>query len=114
MLAPAGGSEFSEREIAGNLFLFIFAGHETTASALVYIIHLLAIYPEWQDWAMEEVDSVLASFTDDAKPDFHGVYPECKRIRATLVSAVAPRARVCVLNMDSMKPCGSTDQFPQL
>ncbi|KAJ0417946.1 cytochrome P450 monooxygenase [Aspergillus carlsbadensis] len=84
MLAPAGGSEFSESEIAGNLFLFIFAGHETTASALVYIIHLLAIYPEWQDWAIGEVDSVLASSTDDTKPGFHGVYPECKRLRAIL------------------------------
>jgi cytochrome P450 len=88
MLAPAGGSEFSESEIAGNLFLFIFAGHETTASALVYIIHLLAIYPEWQDWATEEVDAVLASSTDDAMPDFHAVYPECKRLRAILVSVM--------------------------
>jgi cytochrome P450 len=88
MLAPAGGSEFSESEIAGNLFLFIFAGNETTASALVYILHLLAIYPEWQSWATEEVDAVLASSSAHTKPDFHGVFPECKRLRAILVCVI--------------------------
>jgi cytochrome P450 len=87
MLAPAGGSELSESEIAGNLFLFIFAGHETTASALVYIIHFLAIYPEWQDWATEEVDALVASSTHNATPEFHGVFSDCKRLRAILVSA---------------------------
>ncbi|KAL2847518.1 cytochrome P450 monooxygenase [Aspergillus pseudoustus] len=83
MLAPAGDSHFVDSEIAGNLFLFIFAGHETTAGALVYILHLLAVYPEWQDWAMEEVDRVL-SRSGDNKPKFETAYPECKRLRASL------------------------------
>ncbi|KAF9889986.1 hypothetical protein FE257_006666 [Aspergillus nanangensis] len=46
----------SKEEVQGNLFLFMFAGHETTANTLVYIIHLLAIFPEWQDWIGDEID----------------------------------------------------------
>ncbi|KAL2822427.1 cytochrome P450 monooxygenase [Aspergillus granulosus] len=83
MLAPAGESRFLDSEIAGNLFLFIFAGHETSANALVYIIHLLAVYPEWQDWAMEEVNCVLGSSGGD-RPKFETVYSGCKRLSALL------------------------------
>ncbi|KAL2840623.1 cytochrome P450 monooxygenase [Aspergillus pseudodeflectus] len=116
MLAPAGGSDFSESEIAGNLFLFIFAGHETTASALVYIMHLLAIYPEWQGWATEEVDSVLASSTDDVKPDFHGVFPECKRIRAILYETLRLYGPVPTIvrqtaSQDQILPCSNDTEL---
>ncbi|KAL3459791.1 cytochrome P450 monooxygenase [Aspergillus heterothallicus] len=83
MLAPAGKIQFLDSEIAGNLFLFIFAGHETSASALVYIIHLLAIHPEWQEWAIEEVDHAFDSQTD-GRPAFEAVYPQLKRLCALL------------------------------
>jgi cytochrome P450 len=38
----------SDREIQGNMFIFVIAGHETTATALRFALVLLAIDPETQ------------------------------------------------------------------
>ncbi|OKO99256.1 hypothetical protein PENSUB_8643 [Penicillium subrubescens] len=38
----------------------MFAGHETTANTLVYIIYLLAIFPDWQTWAIHEIDEIFS------------------------------------------------------
>ncbi|KAL3478493.1 cytochrome P450 monooxygenase [Aspergillus californicus] len=81
MLSVTGQKTLSQSEIAGNLFFFIFAGHETTASALVYITHLLAIFPHWQDWASEEIDLVFSNHTTT---DYQSLYPRLKRLHALL------------------------------
>jgi len=46
----------SEEVIRGNIVLFFVAGHESTTSALVWAIYLLAKYPQIQEKAREEVD----------------------------------------------------------
>jgi hypothetical protein len=70
-------------EIRGNLFMFNFAGHETTANTMAYAIALLAANPKWQAWIAEELDHVLA---EDETRDYGEVFPKLKRCQALMVS----------------------------
>ena len=42
-------------EILGNIFVFNFAGHDTTAISLAYAVLLLVAHPEIQDWIADEL-----------------------------------------------------------
>jgi cytochrome P450 len=62
LLAQAGGQDgdqFAATEIRDQVLIFLLAGHETTATALAFALHLLARHPRAQARAREEVDSVL-------------------------------------------------------
>ncbi|KAJ5584880.1 cytochrome P450 monooxygenase [Penicillium hispanicum] len=72
----------SDEELQGNMFLFMFAGHETTANTLIYIIHLLAVFPNWQSWAMEEIDEVIGGRAVDRIPSSQETFPRLRRLRA--------------------------------
>jgi len=52
-------SDMSEWELINNVYLFFLAGHETTASALGWIINYLAKYPEVQEKMRAEILSVV-------------------------------------------------------
>ena len=43
----------------GNFVLFIFAGHDTTATALSFLAYELALAPEIQDRVVVEIAEVL-------------------------------------------------------
>lgn len=73
----------SRSEMKGDLFIFSFAGHDTTAGSLAYAISLLAVYPEYQAWIQEEMDAVLKD-TDIA--DYAKAFPRLKRCQALMVS----------------------------
>ena len=45
--------------MVSNVFIFFLAGHETTASALSWLLYHLAIYPEIQQKVRDEVERVL-------------------------------------------------------
>ncbi len=75
----------TENEIYGNIFVFNFAGHDTTAHTLAFAIVLLATKPLVQDWLHEELRSVLG----DASPkacSYTEIFPRLKRCLAILVS----------------------------
>lgn len=46
-------------ELREQVLIFLLAGHETTATALAFALHLLARHPEQQARVREEVDGVL-------------------------------------------------------
>ncbi|KAF4626589.1 hypothetical protein G7Y89_g11573 [Cudoniella acicularis] len=46
----------TDAEIFGNIFVFNFAGHDTTAISLAYGVLLLVANPEVQDWIHEEIN----------------------------------------------------------
>lgn len=76
----------SDGELFGNMFAYSVAGHETTAHTLNYTLHLLAAYPEWQDWIQEEVDQVFKEIpTDEAEISYTEHYPQLKRCIALMV-----------------------------
>jgi cytochrome P450 len=49
--------------ILDNVVTFFVAGHETTAQALTWTLYLLALMPEWQERAREEVRRVVGGQT---------------------------------------------------
>jgi len=55
-------------ELRGNVFIYLMAGHETTAHTLTYLLGLLALHPEEQDKLYQQTREVLngrrASYED--------------------------------------------------
>jgi cytochrome P450 len=83
LLRPQQGG-LTEEEIYGNIFLFNFAGHDTTAHSLAFGIVLLATRPDVQDWISEEIRHVLAD-QDTENWSYSEVFPRLKRCLAVLV-----------------------------
>lgn len=76
----------SDGELFGNMFTYSVAGHETTAHTLNYSLHLLAAYPEWQDWIQAEVDEVYQQIpTDSAEISYAESYHRLERCIALMV-----------------------------
>ena len=48
-----------EEELFGQVFLFVFAGHETTSVTLSWIFYFLAQYPDVQERLRREVKKTL-------------------------------------------------------
>lgn len=66
----------SDDEILGNLYIFMLAGHETTASVLQYTFVLLALHPEVQDELYHEIQQVIYDEGDDmGNWNYARVYP---------------------------------------
>ncbi|KAI9752696.1 MAG: hypothetical protein M4579_005534 [Chaenotheca gracillima] len=74
----------TDEEIKGNVFIFGFAGHDTTANTLSYCIFLLAANPEWQDWIAEETTRLVKAFGPVETWDYEKVFPQLKRTLAAL------------------------------
>ncbi|KDQ09999.1 hypothetical protein BOTBODRAFT_36617 [Botryobasidium botryosum FD-172 SS1] len=55
----SGKGALSERELMGNISVFLLAGHETTAHALAFAMGLLACYPEEQQKLHDHIKSAL-------------------------------------------------------
>ena len=80
---------FGEAEILGNIFVFNFAGHDTTAISLNYTMLLLVANPNVQSWVREELrhylkDSDMKSWNYEEV--FPKLKPKLKRSLAVLVS----------------------------
>ena len=75
----------SDSEIIGNIFLYTFAGHETTANMLSYSISLLAAHPEVQEWVAEEVHYVLQGQGTSETWEY-SLFPRLKRCLTVMVS----------------------------
>lgn len=71
----------SDEEVYGNMFIFNFAGQDTTANTMAYAIALMAIYPDIQEWAREEVVAVFSQHKPQA---YDQVFPRLKRVRALM------------------------------
>ncbi|KAH8667580.1 cytochrome P450 [Tricladium varicosporioides] len=80
----AGKDTLTDDEIFGNLFVFTFAGHESTANTLAYAITLLAADLDLQYWVKDEVQSVLKDMNDHGTWDYEKVFPQLKRCLAVM------------------------------
>jgi cytochrome P450 len=85
LLVAAEG--LSEEEVMGNLFVFIVAGHETTAGTMYYALMLLALHPEMQSWVRENVDEALGGRGSDVETwKYEEVFPKLGRVLCLMVS----------------------------
>ena len=71
-------------EILGNIFVYNFAGHDTTAVSLAYSMLLLVAHPKVQQWITEELDFFLKN-EDRETWTYEEVYPKLRRCLAVLV-----------------------------
>ena len=74
----------SDEEIFGNLFIYNFVGHDTTANTFLYCLYLLSVEPEIQEWIREEIHSV---FNEGNVKDweYQEAFPKLKRCLALMV-----------------------------
>ncbi|KAJ3575472.1 hypothetical protein NP233_g1074 [Leucocoprinus birnbaumii] len=49
----------STEELIGNIFIFLLAGHETTAHTLCFTFALLALYPDKQEKLYQQIKSII-------------------------------------------------------
>jgi hypothetical protein len=69
-LAQDGKSQISDLELSSNVFIFLLAGHETTASSLALTLANLALHPEVQQRLYEEVIAVAGEDGELVRPCF--------------------------------------------
>lgn len=60
---------FTDDEIMGNLFIYLLAGYETTANAILYGLIVLALRPDLHDKVTEEIDHVYAAAAREGRAD---------------------------------------------
>ena len=67
----------SDEEIRGNLYIFILAGHETTATTLRFALVLLALHPNIQDELFEGIQEATSNEPlNPAEWDYTSVFPK--------------------------------------
>lgn len=76
----------TQDEVIGNIFVFNFAGHDTTAHSFAFTFMLLAAYPEVQEWMAEEIRYVVGD--SDISTVEYSMFPKFVRTLAVLVSYV--------------------------
>jgi len=59
--ASDNGAILSDDELIGNMYIFLFAGHETTGHTLCFSFALLALHPDVQERLYEHIEGVLSS-----------------------------------------------------
>jgi len=53
----------SDDEVIGNMFIFLLAGHETTAHTLCFSFALLALYPDEQERLYQHIKGVMSGLS---------------------------------------------------
>ncbi|KAJ7666226.1 cytochrome P450 [Mycena polygramma] len=88
MLVKANQDESSkiqldDQELIGNIFLFMFAGHETTAHTLSGTLGFMALHPEIQEEVVEQIISVVGP---DREPQYED-YSKLDKVLAIFYEA---------------------------
>jgi cytochrome P450 len=85
--AKIGKHKIAETAIYGNIFLFSFAGHDSTTHALTFALIHLAAAPDVQDWISKEINHV---FGDQVMTewDYTTGFPRLQRCVAVFMETV--------------------------
>ncbi|KAH9008126.1 cytochrome P450, partial [Lactarius pseudohatsudake] len=84
---PDGSVAITEQELIGNMFVFLLAGHETTAHTLCFTLALLALHPDEQERLYQQIKGILVDPKWDVLgTDFAQTYEDMNRF--TLSTAV--------------------------
>jgi cytochrome P450 len=99
----------TQDEVIGNIFVFNFAGHDTTAHSLAFTFMLMAANPEVQEWMSEEIRYVLGD-KDLLEADY-SLMPRLVRTLAVLVSCCFVWRGNLVLTLASLRHCDYTTRL---
>jgi len=69
----SGQTALSQKELMGNIWIFLLAGHETTAHSLAFAMGLLACYPDEQQKLYDHVKSVASDKVLPTYDDVHAL-----------------------------------------
>ncbi|CAG8978523.1 hypothetical protein HYALB_00010066 [Hymenoscyphus albidus] len=78
----------TQEEILSNLFVYAFAGNETTSIALMNLLTHLAANPQTQEWISKEINHYLP--TDTPHTWSYEAYPKLKRCDAVVTTGSNP------------------------
>ncbi|RDL31454.1 Cytochrome P450 [Venustampulla echinocandica] len=113
-----GKNTLSNDEIYGNLFIYTFAGHDTTANTIAYAVYLLSTDNDIQSWLKEEIQAVIGVYGDVENWNYEEVFPRLKRCLALMFETVRVFGPVVMLpreTNDSYQPLaikGKTYMIP--
>ena len=96
---PVSGNRISDRLVMDELLFLFLAGHETTASAMIWTWYLLSRSPEVERRVHEEVDEVITG----EKPSFEDV-GRMTYLRAVLLEAMRLYPPVHVYAREAVEP----------
>ena len=85
---PETGRRLSEAELKGNVLTFIFAGQETTSTALTWALYLLSQSPEWAARITAESERAHAARGEEPiaqLPETRAVLDEAMRLYPPIV-----------------------------
>ncbi|WVF68252.1 hypothetical protein IAT40_003017 [Kwoniella sp. CBS 6097] len=118
-----GGSKkiagLTESEIIGNMWLMIFAGHETASNTLAFALGYLALYPEWQEEVHREIKAVceigMPGYSDLQRlPLCLAVCLEALRLRDVVVSNFKEASRDITVPYSTWDAHGTVTQHEHL
>ncbi|EIN04150.1 cytochrome P450 [Punctularia strigosozonata HHB-11173 SS5] len=104
-------------ELTGNLFIFLFAGHETTAHTLVVTLALLAVHMEEQENICRHIQETIGNrdptFQDYSAlgPVLHAFYEASRLYPAGYVQIREPQSNIVLKFHDTERPDAQRDVF---
>jgi len=81
------GPALTDQEVVANLYIFTAAGFDTTANTLAYALVLLCRHPQWQDWIITEIDSLIPD-PNTTDIDYTSVFPRAYRLQALMLETL--------------------------
>ncbi|KUL86399.1 hypothetical protein ZTR_08167 [Talaromyces verruculosus] len=93
----------TEQEIYGNIFVFNFAGHDTTANTLAFGIALIATRPDIQNWISEEINAAFGD-KDPVISSYVELFPRLKRCLAVAYETVRLYTPVAIVKSTGPEP----------
>ncbi|KAJ9656997.1 hypothetical protein H2198_004597 [Neophaeococcomyces mojaviensis] len=86
--ATKKGPALSDEEVVANLYIFTAAGFDTTTNTLAYALVLLCRHPKWQDWIIEEIDSLVPHVSNLNKLEYTEIFPNAPRLLSIMLETL--------------------------
>ncbi|TVY91454.1 Cytochrome P450 [Lachnellula willkommii] len=108
--SDSNNAQLSKNEITGNAFIFMFAGHETSANGIHFSLLLLAIYPREQVRTQADVDRIVG----DKPPSVWEYQTYMPRLYNSMVGAVLNEQLRLIPAIPNIPKCTVGDQKVQV